>query len=84
MCKTDEIDTFIIADYFRFGRLPMSIVEEEQYVALQQLKRVRYHVIQQIKKEKLCTLQYLSYKCNTCTEEVDSSVFEQSNDGSIH
>src|SRR5690606_9056391 len=42
MDKTDEIDAFVIADYLRFGRLPMSVVKEEQYVALQQLTRARY------------------------------------------
>ncbi|MFD2118169.1 IS110 family transposase [Paenibacillus yanchengensis] len=73
--KTDEIDAFIIADYLRFGRLPMSIVKEEQYVALQQLTRARYHLVRQITQEKQRFLQYLSYKCNTFTEEVDSSVF---------
>src|SRR5699024_4042203 len=44
MDKTDEIDAFVIADYMRFGRLPMSVVKEEQYVALQQLTRARYHI----------------------------------------
>src|SRR5699024_4242939 len=75
MDKTDEIDAFVIADYMRFGRLPMSIVKEEQYVALQQLTRARYNIIQQITKEKQRFLQYLSYKCNTFTEDVESSVF---------
>src|SRR5690625_7727081 len=42
MDKTDEIDAFVIADYMRFGRLPMSVVKEEQYVALQQLTRATY------------------------------------------
>src|SRR5699024_124946 len=27
MDKTDEIDAFVIADYMRFGRLPMSVVK---------------------------------------------------------
>src|SRR5699024_1737280 len=75
MDKTDEIDAFVIADYLRFGRLPMSVVKEEQYVALQQLTRVSYHIVRQITKEKQQFLQYLSYKCNTFTEEVESSVF---------
>lgn len=48
MDKTDEIDAFVIADYLRFGRLPMSVVKEEQYVALQQLTRVRYQIVRQI------------------------------------
>jgi len=75
MDKTDEIDAFVIADYMRFGRLPMSVVKEEQYVALQQLTRARYQIIRQITQEKQRFLQYLSYKCNTFTEDVESSVF---------
>lgn len=75
MDKTDEIDAFVIADYLRFGRLPMSVVKEEQYVALQQLTRARYQLVRQITQEKQRFLQYLSYKCNTFTEEVESSVF---------
>lgn len=75
MDKTDEIDAFVIADYLRFGRLPMSIVKEKQYVALQQLTRARYQLVRQITKEKQHFLQHLSFKCNTFTEEVDSGVF---------
>ncbi|API90737.1 IS110 family transposase [Virgibacillus pantothenticus] len=75
MDKTDEIDAFVIADYLRFGCLPMSVVKEEQYVALQQLTRARYSIVRQITQEKQRFLQYLSYKCNTFTEEVESSVF---------
>jgi transposase len=75
MDKTDEIDAFVIADYLRFGRLPMSVVKEQQYVALQQLTRSRYQLIRQVTKEKQHFLQHLSFKCNTFTEEVESSVF---------
>ena len=75
MDKTDEIDAFVIADYLRFGRLPMSVVKESQYVALQQLTRSRYQLVHQITKEKQHFLQHLSFKCNTFKEEVDSSVF---------
>src|SRR5690625_2656276 len=75
MDKTDEIDAFVIADYMRFRRLPMSVVKEEQYVALQQLTRARYQIVRQITQEKQRFLQYLSYKCNTFTEDVESSVF---------
>src|SRR5699024_12560935 len=58
-----------------FGRMPMTVVKEEQYVALQQLTGARYQVVRQITQEKQRFLQYLSYKCNTFTEEVDLSVF---------
>src|SRR5699024_3755603 len=73
--KTDEIDVFVIADYYRFGRMPMTVVKDEQYVALKQLTRASHQLVRQIKQEKQRFLQYLSYKCNTFTEEVDSSVF---------
>ena len=32
--KTDYVDAWIIADRLRFGRLPMTVVLQEQYVAL--------------------------------------------------
>ena len=67
MNKTDEIDAFVIADYLRFGRMPMTVVKEEQYVALHQLTRARYQFVRQITQEKQRFLQYLSYKCNTFT-----------------
>lgn len=75
MDKTDEIDAFVIADYLRFGRNSMSVVKEEQYIALQQLTRSRYQLIHQVTKEKQHFLQHLSFKCNTFSQEVDSSVF---------
>lgn len=75
MNKTDEIDAFVIADYLRFGRNQMSVVKESQYMALQQLTRSRYQLIRAMTKEKQHFLQELSFKCNTLTQEVDSSVF---------
>ena len=75
MDKTDELDAFVIADYLRFGRNQMSIVKESQYVALQQLTRTRYQLVKMLTKEKQHFLQHLSFKCNTFSQEVDSSVF---------
>ncbi|MED0924206.1 transposase, partial [Bacillus paranthracis] len=75
MDKTDEIDAFVIADYLRFGRNQMSIVKESQYVALQQLTRSRYQLVKMLTKEKQHFLQHLSFKCNTFSQEVDTSVF---------
>src|SRR5699024_7000578 len=40
-----------------------------------QLTRARYQLVRQVTQEKQRFLQYLSYKCNTFTEEVESSVF---------
>ncbi|GER71192.1 hypothetical protein BpJC7_24950 [Weizmannia acidilactici] len=53
----------------------MSVVKEDQYITLQQLTRARYQIIHQLTREKQRFLQHLSFKCNTFSQEVDSSVF---------
>ncbi|WP_010267165.1 IS110 family RNA-guided transposase [Paenibacillus senegalensis] len=73
--KTDHVDAWIIADRLRFGRLPMTIVMHEQYVALQRLTRMRFHLVHNLTREKQYFLQHLFYKCNAFTTEVDSDVF---------
>ncbi|MEN1970708.1 IS110 family transposase, partial [Lentibacillus sp. N15] len=73
--KTDRIDAFRIADFLRFGRYNKSVIKEEKYVALQRLTRSRYQVIQQLTECKQHFLENLYYKCNTLSNEVDTSVF---------
>ena len=73
--KTDRIDAWIIADRLRFGRLTTTIVLQEQYIALQRLTRMRYHLVHNLTREKQYFLQNLFYKCNAFRSEVDSSVF---------
>ncbi|KXB96908.1 MAG: transposase [Chlorobi bacterium NICIL-2] len=73
--KTDRLDAWIIADRLRFGRLTTTIVMQEQYIALQRLTRMRYHLIHSLTREKQYFLQNLFYKCNAFTSEVESSVF---------
>lgn len=73
--KTDRLDAWIIADRLRFGRLTMTVVMQEQYIALQRLSRMRYHLIHSLTREKQYFLQNLFYKCNAFTSEVESSVF---------
>src|SRR5690625_6684218 len=51
----------------------MTVIKEAQYVALQQLTRTRYNIVHQMTREKQRFLQYLSYKCNTFTEDVEST-----------
>lgn len=75
MDKTDRLDAWIIADRLRFGRLTTTIVMQEQYVALQRLTRMRFHLVHNLAREKQYFLQNLFYKCNAFTTEVDSSVF---------
>ena len=73
--KTDHIDAWIIADRLRFGRLPLTVVMQEQYVALQRLTRMRYRLVHNLTREKQYFLQNLFLKCSAFTSEVDSSVF---------
>ncbi|KJS23003.1 MAG: transposase [Clostridiaceae bacterium BRH_c20a] len=73
--KNDYIDAWIIADRLRFGRLPISMVMQEQYVALQRLTRMRYHLTHNLVREKQYFLQHLFFKCSAFTSEVESSVF---------
>lgn len=73
--KTDRIDAFRIADFLRFGRYNKTVIKEEKYMALQRLTRSRYQVIQQLTECKQHFLENLYYKCNTLSNEVDTSVF---------
>lgn len=59
--KTDDIDPWIIADRLRFGRLPKTMVMQEQYVALQRLTRMRYHLTHNLVREKQYFLQNLFF-----------------------
>lgn len=70
-----QIDAWIIADRLRFGRLPMTVIMQEQYVALQRLTRMCYHLIHNLTREKQYFLQHLFFKCSAFTSEVESSVF---------
>ncbi|SDZ13236.1 IS110 family transposase [Thermoactinomyces sp. DSM 45892] len=71
--KNDQVDAWLIADRLRFGRLPVTVVLQEQYVALQRLTRMRYHLVKTLVREKQIFLQHLSYKCSSFTTEVETS-----------
>lgn len=73
--KTDHIDAWIIADRLRFGRLRQSVVMQNQFIALQRLTRMRYHLVHNLTREKQYFLEHLFYKCSSFTTEVKSSVF---------
>ncbi|NDL68879.1 IS110 family transposase [Anaerotalea alkaliphila] len=73
--KTDEIDAYRIADFLRFDRFNVSLLKEEQYMALQRLTRSRYQLICQLTEMKQHFLENLYYKCNALTKEIDTSVF---------
>jgi transposase len=46
MDKTDDMDSFVIADRLRFGRIPQGQVPDVDFLALQRLTRFRYHLVQ--------------------------------------
>lgn len=73
--KTDHIVAWIIADRLRFGRLRQSVVMQNQFIALQRLTRMRYHLVHNLTREKQYFLEHLFYKCSSFTTEVESSVF---------
>ena len=50
--KNDQIDSWVIADHIRFGRLPHEMKDVIQYDALRRLTRTRFHIMQRIVQEK--------------------------------
>lgn len=49
--KTDPIDSFSIADYLRFGRLPARYQQTQIYFPLQRLTRYRLHLVKTLTRE---------------------------------
>lgn len=60
--KDDNIDTLIIADYLRFGRISKEVSLDEKYIALRNLTRARFQVAQNLSREKTRFLDTLFYK----------------------
>lgn len=75
MDKTDPQDAWVIADRLRFGRLPKSAILSEQFLALQRLTRMRYHLVHSLTREKQLFLNHLFFKCSAFNLEVEKSVF---------
>lgn len=60
--KNDNIDTLVIADYLRFGRISKEVNIDEKFVALKNLTRARFQVAQNLSREKTRFLDTLFYK----------------------
>ncbi len=60
--RSDIHDSYVIADYLRFGRLPSPFLPNELYQPLQRLTRFRYHLMHQITQEKNYFLTFLFLK----------------------
>lgn len=74
--KTDRIDAFAIAERLRFGRLPESVPVDFRYLALQRLTRHRFHIVENIVREKCYYLSNLFLKCSgLCQSKVFANSF---------
>lgn len=60
--KNDRVDAWVIADHLRFGRLPYEMKDTIQYEALQRLTRTRFHLMQNIKRDKTYFLNQVFLK----------------------
>ena len=68
--KNDYIDSFVIADCLRFGRINKeAYLDDYRYKALQNLTRARYFAVQNLTKEKQRFLNYLFMKYSSMTQE---------------
>lgn len=74
--KTDNVDTLIIADYLRFGRIAKEVNLDEKYIALRNLTRARFQVAQNLSRDKTRFLETLFYKFSSLdTSKVFSDTF---------
>jgi hypothetical protein len=74
--KTDRMDAFVIADRLRMGRLPESNSVDFRYLALQRLTRHRFHIVENIVREKNYYLSNLFLKYSgLCQTDVFSNNF---------
>jgi len=74
--KNDWIDAFTIAERLRFGRLPKTCPVDFRYLALQRLTRHRFHIVDNIVREKNYYLSNLFLKFSgLCQDKVFSNNF---------
>jgi transposase len=74
--KNDNIDTLIIADYLRFGRISKEVNPDEKFIALRNLTRARFQVAQNLSREKARFLDTLFYKFSSLdSSKVFSNTF---------
>lgn len=68
--KNDWVDTFVIADHLRFGRIAKEVyMDDYRYKALQTLTRARFDVIQNLTHEKQRFANYLFLKCSGMAQD---------------
>ena len=68
--KNDYMDSFIIADCLRFGRINKEVyLDDYRYQALKNLTRSRFYAVQNLTKEKQRFLNHLFMKYSSLTQE---------------
>lgn len=68
--KNDYVDSYVIADCLRFGRINKEVyLDDYRYKALQTLTRARFFAVQTLVKEKQRFLNYLFKKYSTLAQE---------------
>jgi len=68
--KNDWVDSFVIADCLRFGRINKEVyIGDYHYKALQNLTRARYFAVTNLSKEKQRFMNVLFKKYSTMTQE---------------
>lgn len=75
--KNDAVDSFVIADNLRFGRISKEVfMDDYRYKALQTLTRARFLAVQNMSKEKQRFLNYLFMKFSSLkADNVFSDIF---------
>lgn len=68
--KNDNVDSYIIADCLRFGRINKEVyLDDYRYKALKNLTRARFFAVQNLTKEKQRFLNYLFMKYSSMAQE---------------
>ncbi len=67
LSKTDPLDSFIIADFARCGRITSNPWRGSQYLALQRLTRHRFHIVECITREKTYMISNMFLKFSEFT-----------------
>lgn len=68
--KNDYVDSYVIADCLRFGRINKEVyLDDYRYIALRNLTRARFLAVQNLTREKQRFLNYLFQKYSTLAQE---------------
>ena len=68
--KNDFIDSFVIADCLRFGRINKAVyLDDYRYTALKTLTRARFYAVQNLAKEKQRLINIIFKKYSSLTQD---------------